>query len=88
LTVTINLAKAPIDLGWNAGWIIRPLSLPKVPFAHHEAVAQKEGHAFDELTFYVVLPMLNEHVVRERQFPDHVYIGPIYRGFISPKLLK
>jgi hypothetical protein len=56
------------------------LPLPKFPFAHHEAAAQQEGNAFDELPFYVVPGILNEHVMRELEIPGDVGVGPIQRG--------
>src|SRR6266487_2187788 len=60
-----------------------PLPLPEVPLAHHEAVTKEEGNAFDDLTFYVVLPVLNEHVVRKLDVPDRIHAGPIHGGLVD-----
>ena len=38
------------------------LPLPEFPLAHHEAITKEQGNAPDQLTFYVVLPVLNEHM--------------------------
>ena len=40
-----------------------PLGFPKFSFAHHKAVAEQQGNAFDGLTFWVVLPVLAEYVL-------------------------
>src|SRR6266571_4209580 len=60
-----------------------PLPLPEFPLAHHEAVTKEEGNAFDDVTFYVVLPVLNEHMVRKLDIPDRIHVGPIHGGLVD-----
>src|SRR5579863_3760103 len=58
-----------------------PLPLPKVALTHHETAAQEQGHAFDGLTFYMVLPVFNHHMVRKLDVPDRIDGAPIHGGF-------
>lgn len=60
-----------------------PLPLPDVPLAHHEAITKEQGNASDALTFYVVLPVLNEHIMRKLDVPGAIYADPICGGFVD-----
>ncbi|MGD0965745.1 MAG: hypothetical protein ABSA57_17800 [Candidatus Acidiferrales bacterium] len=62
-------------------WVYHsPLPLPDVPLADHEAVTQEQGDAYDVLTLYVVLPVLNQHMVGKLDVLDRVHAGPIHGG--------
>src|SRR5580704_8949449 len=57
------------------------LPFPDVALAYHETIAKEQGHAFDHLTFYIVLPVLNHHMVRKLDVPDGIDIAPIHGSF-------
>ena len=60
-----------------------PLPYPKVAFTHHDAVAEQQGDALDRLTFSVVLPIFEQHVLRIFGRTDHIDAGAIGRGLID-----
>src|SRR6266581_1470466 len=51
--------------------------------AQNETEHNLEGHAADIARNYVVLPVLNGHMVRKLDVPDRIHAGPIHGGLID-----
>ena len=60
-----------------------PLTLPKLSFAHHKAIAEKEANTFDRLTFLVVLPVHSEDMIDVLRVADDIDVRTINRGPID-----
>ena len=57
-----------------------PLTLPKLSFTHHQAIAEKEADTFDRLTFFVVSPVDSEDMIDVLRVADDVHFRTINRG--------
>ena len=60
-----------------------PLTLPKLSFTHHQAIAKKEADTFDRLTFFVVLPVDSEDMIDVLRVADDVDVRTINRGAVD-----
>ena len=57
-----------------------PLTRPKLPFTHHQTIAEKKADAFDRLTFFVVLPVDSEDMIDVLRVADNIDVHSIHRG--------